>query len=72
VRFFDGNWGGGTEEDVIVKADRGRIMQVISNILSNAMRFAKEGDVTIGIERKGGPIDCDGGRIMIITAKEKS
>jgi two-component system, OmpR family, sensor histidine kinase VicK len=53
VRFFDGNWGGGTEEDVIVKADRGRIMQVISNILSNAMRFAEEGDVTISIERKG-------------------
>jgi two-component system, OmpR family, sensor histidine kinase VicK len=62
VRFFSGNWERGREEDVIVEADRGRIMQVISNILSNAMRFAKEGDVTISIERKGEPIDCDGGK----------
>jgi signal transduction histidine kinase len=62
VRFFSGNSERGREEDVIVEADRGRIMQVISNILSNAMRFAKEGDVTISIERKGEPIDCDGGK----------
>jgi signal transduction histidine kinase len=37
-------------------------VQVISNILSNAIRFAKEGDVTISIERKGIIIDSDDGR----------
>jgi signal transduction histidine kinase len=37
-------------------------MQVISNILSNAIRFAKEGDVTISIERKGVFIDSDYGK----------
>ena len=35
MRFFSGNCEGGVEEDTtIVEADRGRIMQVISNILS--------------------------------------
>jgi two-component system, OmpR family, sensor histidine kinase VicK len=45
---------GAEEEDdiVIVEADKGRIIQVISNILSNAIRFAKEGDVIISIEIK--------------------
>jgi signal transduction histidine kinase len=32
-------------------------MQVISNILSNAIRFAKEGHVNTSIKRKGGLID---------------
>ena len=59
-----GNWerGADEEQDIIVEADRGRIVQVISNILSNAIRFAKEGDVTISIERKGINIDPDDGR----------
>jgi signal transduction histidine kinase len=58
VRFFSHNWEEG-DEIIIVEADRGRIMQVISNILSNAIRFAKEGHVNISIERKGGFIDHD-------------
>ncbi len=62
VYFFDGNGKEGTEEDIVVEADRGRIMQVISNILSNAIRFAKEGDVNITIERKGGIIDSYDGK----------
>jgi signal transduction histidine kinase len=33
----------------VVEADKGKIVQVISNILSNAIRFAKEGDVIISI-----------------------
>jgi two-component system, OmpR family, sensor histidine kinase VicK len=43
------------EEDdivIVVEADKGKIVQVISNILSNAIRFAKEGDVIISIEIK--------------------
>jgi two-component system sensor histidine kinase VicK len=44
----------GVEENdiIIVEADKGKIVQVISNILSNAIRFAKEGDVIISIEIK--------------------
>ncbi len=48
--------------DIIVYADKGRIIQVISNILYNAIRFAKEGDVTISIERKGRFIEADDGK----------
>jgi two-component system, OmpR family, sensor histidine kinase VicK len=64
VRFFGGNWEGGADESddiIIVEADRERIMQVTSNILSNAIRFAKEGGVTIVIERRRGFIDSDDG-----------
>ena len=59
VHCFSRDWGKWADEDydIIVEADKGRIMQVISNILSNAIRFAKEGHVNISIERKGGFID---------------
>jgi prepilin-type processing-associated H-X9-DG protein len=62
VSFFDGNVKEGAEEDIVVEADRGRIMQVISNILYNAIRFTKEGDVNINMERKGGIIDSYNGK----------
>ena len=58
VYFVGGNWEEG-DDIIIVEADIGRIMQVISNILSNAIRFAKEGDVNISIERKDGIIDSN-------------
>jgi signal transduction histidine kinase len=59
VHCFSRDCGKWADEDydIIVDADRGRIMQVISNILSNAIRFAKEGHVNISIERKDGVID---------------
>jgi signal transduction histidine kinase len=49
-------------QDILVRADKGRIAQVISNLLSNAFKSSKEngkgGTVTIDIEnriRAGGP-----------------
>ncbi|HEX7033977.1 MAG TPA: sensor histidine kinase [Nitrososphaera sp.] len=42
-------------EDIIVAADRGRIAQVLANLLDNAAKFTKEGTITISIERK----DCN-------------
>jgi signal transduction histidine kinase len=63
VCFFGGCCEGGAEEDtIVVEADRGRIMQVISNILSNAIRFAKEGEVIVSIERKDRIIDSNGSK----------
>lgn len=38
--------------DVFVEADKGRIIQVISNLLINAIKFTKEGFVTIKVEEK--------------------
>ena len=61
VHFVGGNWEG-ADEGIIVEADKGRIIQVISNILSNAIRFAKDGDVNISIERRGRFIDFDDGK----------
>jgi signal transduction histidine kinase len=37
---------------VEVEADKGRITQVISNLLSNAINFTKEGSITINVLRK--------------------
>jgi len=39
---------------VIVQADRDRIQQVISNLLSNALKFTPEGEITIRTEVKDG------------------
>jgi two-component system, OmpR family, sensor histidine kinase VicK len=38
------------KEDIFVQADRIRIYQVISNLLNNAMKFTKEGNITISIQ----------------------
>jgi two-component system, OmpR family, sensor histidine kinase VicK len=38
---------------VIVQADKGRIIQVISNLLNNAIKFTEKGTISIGLERKG-------------------
>jgi two-component system, OmpR family, sensor histidine kinase VicK len=41
------------KDDIIsVQADKGRITQVISNLLKNAIKFTKEGSISINIERK--------------------
>lgn len=41
----------------IVRADEGRIMQVLANLLSNAAKFSPENSqVTVGIDRSGGAI----------------
>ena len=39
------------EKDIVIYADKERITRVISNILDNAIRFAKEGIIHINIER---------------------
>ena len=40
--------------DVYVEADRTRITQVISNLIDNAIKFTKEGTITVSAERKNG------------------
>jgi signal transduction histidine kinase len=39
--------------DIIVLADKERITRVISNLLSNALKFTEEGYVSISAEKKG-------------------
>jgi signal transduction histidine kinase len=44
----------GREGDVIVNADKERIVQVISNLLHNALEFTREGTIWTSIQRKDG------------------
>jgi signal transduction histidine kinase len=39
-------------EDIYLQADRGRITQVVANLLDNAAKFTKEGTITVSAERK--------------------
>jgi two-component system, OmpR family, sensor histidine kinase VicK len=45
-----------SKEDIIAEADKGRISQVISNLLSNALKFTKEGVISITSEKKDSQI----------------
>lgn len=64
-------WRYEPKEDIIVEADRNRLMQVISNLLTNAYNFTKEGLIfitaektndnlaTVSIEDNGSGIDAE-------------
>ncbi|MEW6604122.1 MAG: sensor histidine kinase [Thermoproteota archaeon] len=41
-------------KDIFVEADRGRITQVLANLLDNATKFTKEGIITISTDKKDG------------------
>jgi signal transduction histidine kinase len=42
--------------DIFIEADKGRITQVISNLLSNAAKFTTEGSIMVSTERKSSQI----------------
>jgi signal transduction histidine kinase len=46
----------GNNNDILVHADKGRIIQVVSNLLNNAIKFTTEGSITITTEQKDGYI----------------
>jgi signal transduction histidine kinase len=50
IRFEPNDKNGG----IFVNVDRGRVGQVISNLLSNALKFTEQGSITIAIDRKTG------------------
>ena len=39
------------DKDIVIEGDKERIMQVISNILDNAIKFTKEGTISIDIKK---------------------
>jgi signal transduction histidine kinase len=53
------------EADIYVEADKDRINQVLSNVLGNAIKFTKEGTITIRIEKKE-----EGGREVLVAIKD--
>jgi signal transduction histidine kinase len=52
-------------KDIFVEADRVRVTQVISNLLHNAIKFTKEGKITITLEKKD-----DDGEVVVISIKD--
>jgi signal transduction histidine kinase len=43
-------------QDVYLQADRGRISQVVANLLDNSAKFTKEGTITISVEKKNSQV----------------
>lgn len=41
------------EEEVIIKTDKNRLVQVISNLVNNASKFTKDGTITLGYRLRG-------------------
>jgi signal transduction histidine kinase len=48
--MFDSN----TAEPVLIEADKGRLFQVLSNLLKNAIKFTSEGTIRVTLEERDG------------------
>jgi len=58
------------DSDIYVEADKNRINQVVSNLLANAIKFTKEGTITITIEKKEGDYYNDISREVVVAVKD--
>jgi two-component system sensor histidine kinase VicK len=55
------------KKPLLVEADKERIVQVISNLLSNSLQFTKEGRITVDV---GLAIDDEKSREVIVTVSD--
>ena len=58
---------GSTIDEILVEADRLRLTQVVSNLLTNAIKFTEHGTVSIRIERR---IDNNGIHHAVVSIKD--
>ncbi|MFL6326847.1 MAG: ATP-binding protein [Nitrososphaeraceae archaeon] len=54
-------------QNIIIQADKGRIIQVISNLLSNALKFTKLGTISVSLQREKEEDDKD---YIVISVKD--
>jgi signal transduction histidine kinase len=45
-----------SEKDYFIRADRNKIRQIISNLIDNAIKYTKEGSVTVSCDRKNNDV----------------
>jgi len=57
------------DRDILIKADKGRISQVISNLLNNAIEFTVEGTIHVNIE-KDKISNNDNNKTIIVSVKD--
>jgi signal transduction histidine kinase len=57
------------DSSIFVNADRGRLSQVISNLISNALKFTEEGSITVAIDKK---INNDNSNNQVIVSVKDS
>jgi signal transduction histidine kinase len=55
------------DRDILIKADKGRISQVISNLLNNAIEFTVEGTILVSVEKNKISNDNE---IIIVSVKD--
>jgi two-component system sensor histidine kinase VicK len=55
------------DSSIFVNVDRGRIAQIISNLISNALKFTEEGSITVAIDKK---ICKDNNNQVIVSVKD--
>ncbi|MGA9149029.1 MAG: HAMP domain-containing sensor histidine kinase [Candidatus Nitrosopolaris sp.] len=59
------------DRDILIKADKGRISQVISNLLNNAIEFTTEGTILVSIEKdKISNTNNNNTHIIIVSVKD--
>jgi signal transduction histidine kinase len=56
------------DRDILIKADKGRISQVISNLLNNAIEFTVEGTIHVSIEQDR--ISNNNNKTIIVSVKD--
>jgi signal transduction histidine kinase len=70
TRYIEGvDWGLVAKIDkdsgIFVNVDRGRIFQVISNLLSNALKFTEQGSITVAIDKKISKDNNDNNQVIV-------
>jgi signal transduction histidine kinase len=56
--------------DILIQADKGRISQVVSNFLANAVKFTAEGTILISVEKDKSSNNNNNNKSIIVSVKD--